>query len=468
MEPCDLIIRNAYLLTLNHQREVYERGAIAVSGVTIRDVGPERELLNYLAPDEVIDARGGLVHPGFVDAHNHIVNASCRGFFRAGSSHSGSGPNFADWKAEVTAEDEYAATALGSLQLLHNGFTAFIEPGTIFEPDAAAAAVKALGIRAGLSAPYIWDRKEILRHLGGLESRALLDRVPPDSGRARELMGSELDRNTDVEGSIHGFVCLYGLGTASDELERAAKELADAHAVVLHQHEAYEPDIAGAEEARLGHTRIVHLAELGVLDENSTFVHMNVLKDDDLVLLEQARCSIVWCPVHYLSLGLASRIRCRIPELRQRGVNVALATDSARDCIAGDAALGASLVGAGVGKAISAESILEMQTIHAAKSARLDNIIGSLEPGKRADIVIRSPYAAEAFPGLDPIHQLAFNCRTATAETVLVNGKVVLRNGQSTRVDEEEVCVCARESVRNRAARLDMDIDRTWPTKTCS
>ena len=95
-----------------------------------------------------MDANGGIVHPGFIDAHNHIVHTSCRGVF--GNIHdTGSSPiNFADWKAGVTDDDEAAATAMAGLEMLRSGFTMFIEPGSLFSTEAGAEAVERVGLRA--------------------------------------------------------------------------------------------------------------------------------------------------------------------------------------------------------------------------------------------------------------------------------------------------------------------------------
>ena len=461
-QRCDLLITNAYVITVDKQRRIFSPGAVAIRDHNLCAVGPERDVVDLVTAGEVIDAGGAPLHPGFIDAHNHIVGGGCRGVLAEGYRDPASGVNYADWKAEVSADDERIATELGALQLLHNGFTGFVEPGTVFDPDAVAAAAHTVGIRASLSAPYLWDAVEVMRNLGALESRALLERAPASLERALDLLGSQLHRNADPDGLLHGFVCLYGLGTASDELERAAKALADEHDVMLHQHEAYEPSTANAERERLGHSRIVHLAELGILGRNSTLVHMSMLDDADAVLLEESGCSVVWCPIPYLNFGLAAVTPCRMPELDRRGVNVALASDSARDCTMGDEALAAHLVAMNAGERLAPESILEMQTINAATAAGLDAITGSLEPGKRADLVVRKRDSAEAYPGVNPIHQLALTCRAGTADTVVVNGAVVLRDGRSTRVDEHAVCQRAQTSIRERMARLGIGQSSRW------
>ena len=459
---CDLLVHNAYVITVDSRRRVFAPGAVAVRGHRIAAVGPEREVMRTMRAARTVDAEGAVVHPGFIDAHNHIVGAGCRGVFANDADDPESGVNYAEWKADVSSEDEAAATVLTGLQLLHAGYTGVVEAGTVFDTDAVADAARAVGIRTCLTAPYLWDDVAVMQHLGALESEALFERVPADFDRCIASLGSELHRNDDADGRLHGFVCLYGLGTASDVLESRARALAREHGVVVHQHEAYEPASTAAETERLGCTRVAHLNTLGVLDAQSTLVHMNILTDEDIDIVSGSGCSVVWCPGPYLSLGLAGKVACRMPELVRRGVNVALGSDSARCYATGDEALLAHLVAANTGEPLAPETIVEMLTINAARAAGLDAITGSIEVGKRADIVVRDPDTPEAFPGANPLHQAVLNNR-GRARTVVVNGEVVIENGRSTLLDERRAFARAKASIGQRIRRLGIGEATTWP-----
>ena len=111
---------------------------------------------------------------------------------------------------------------------------------------------------------------------------------------------------------------------------------------------------------------------------------------------------------------------------------------------------------------LSPGALLEMQTINAAAAAGLDTELGSLESGKRADVVVRSAGVAEAYPANNPLHLLALTMGTGSVDTVLVNGEVVFSGGHSTRVDEIEVCRTASDSVVARAKRLGIDLEPEW------
>ena len=148
--------------------------------------------------------------------------------------------------------------------------------------------------------------------------------------------------------------------------------------------------------------------------------------------------------------------------MREKGGIVALGMDGALNCLSGDAGHCAYLIAASVRRPITPAAVIEMQTIEAARAAGLEREIGSIEPGKRADIVIRSTDRPETCPGVNPVHQLALTARGGTVATVIVDGAVVLRHGRSTQVDEQLVFEETRASVTRRMARLGLTPSRYW------
>ena len=118
--PCDLLIRNAYVVSMDERRRIFPNGAIAIEGRNIVAVGPDRQIAPAYAPRRTLDARGGVVHPGFIDAHNHIVHGTCRGIFASAAASANDPVTFADWKADVTPGDENIATQLAGLEMLRH------------------------------------------------------------------------------------------------------------------------------------------------------------------------------------------------------------------------------------------------------------------------------------------------------------------------------------------------------------
>jgi 5-methylthioadenosine/S-adenosylhomocysteine deaminase len=233
--------------------------------------------------------------------------------------------------------------------------------------------------------------------------------------------------------------------------------------VILNNHVGFDLDLAAAMERVWRKSRFVHLAEIGVLGPNTTFVHMNLIRDEEIEPIIESGLSIVWCPLAYVSRGTPLRQPTRIPEMKMRGVNVALGTDSARQSSAGDAGFLALQLAGGAGHALVSEDIFEMMTVGGARAAGLQHLIGSLEPGKRADIVIRSTHAAELMPSIDPVHQLVTVGHGPNADTVLVNGRIVLRDGHATLVAETDVFAKAQASVHQIIKRLGLSPPGLWP-----
>ncbi len=460
---CDILIHNGQVITMDSERRIYRPGAVAITGSRIVEVGADSELRHRFDARKTVDAEDGIVHPGFIDAHNHIVHTSCRGVF--GNVHdTGSSPvNFADWKAGVTDEDEAAATAMASLEMLRSGFTMFIEPGSLFSTEAGAEAVERVGLRALFAPLYLWDRRESFDAIPSLVSSSLIARAPVNRDRSLEQLDVELHRNKDPEALVRGYIFVYGLGTASPDLLQAAHICARDNNVPLHLHAGYVPREAEIYRATTGASQLVHLQELGVLDERTVIVHANVLDEAEENAVHETGCQIVWCPAAFFSLGLGRNARFRMAERYRRGIRVSLGADAARDCTPGNTMLAARYASQTYEDPLSPGALLEMQTINAAAAAGLDAELGSLESGKRADVVVRSARAAEAYPANNPIHLLALTMGSGSVETVLVNGEVVFSGGHSVRVDETEVYRTVSDSVAERAKRLGIALDPEWP-----
>jgi len=437
MTRCDLIVRNAYVITMNTHRDVFPSGAIAIQGNEIVAVGPESGIRERYDPLREIDAQGGVVHPGFVDGHYHTGVHLSRGAVsddpnkpaRGGGDVEGPG-TFARWFNALTDEDEYVSTLLAGVEMLRSGITCFMEAGTALEPDAVARAAESVGIRALVADPFLWD-------VTGVEpSASEIERAPANTKRCLDILGNELGRNRDPNALVQGHVALYGIGSVSDELQVAAKKVADDNKVVVAQHVAFLPDDTAGEDKRLGKHAICHLESLGVLTENSTFVHANVLRDDEIEPLVESNAAVVWHPANYMFYHVANSSGYRMAELNRRGVPMGFGTDVAKSWGFGEGPFVAYLLARDTGDYLSAEQLLEMMTLGGARAVGLAERIGSLEPGKRADLVVRRADLPESQPGFDPVHDIMLVSRSRSVDSVICNGEVVLRKGRSTRLDE--------------------------------
>ena len=457
-ETCDILIRNGYVLTLDGERRVFPTGAVAITGNSIVAVGRDQDVAARFKAKRVLDAAGAPVHPGMIDAHVHTSTHLCRTAFP--DDPKVKAPDlFARWFNGLEDEDEYVNALVVCVEMARNGFTAAMEPGTVFEPDTLAAAANAVGVRFTLSDPFVWDTVD-----GGNVLASQIKRAPANASRARGLLGKELARNKDTAGHVHAHVALYGSGSASQELELEAKRLADANGTILNQHQNFMPQQVAIDDKRFGGHALLQLAKIGVLGKNCSFTHMNIVRDEEIDAVVQSGMSLVWQPGNYQYYSIAQQQRSLMADLIERGVNITLGVDAAKIWTFGDMARIAYLVARQGGGYISSEKLMEMQTIGAARAIGLDHIIGSLEPGKRADIVIRTNELAEAQPNLNVVIQLVLLSLSRSVDTVLCNGEIIYRHREFTRIDEGVVYQQSRRSVTRMLDRLGIAPKTSWPT----
>ncbi len=461
--PCDLMIVNGYVLSMDDKRNVYPDGAVAITGSRIVDVGPTRLVTARAKARRTIDAAGGAVHPGYIDGHYHATLHLTRGAVTdnpkpPADPKTGKPPaGYIDWFNALTDEDEYASALMASVEMVLNGFTGFIEPGTAFEPDAVASAAEDVGIRASVGDPFLWDKLDP----EGMAS--LIERAPADGKRVERELGRQLKRNRDPDALARAHVALYGIGSATEELTRAAKSLADANGVVLAQHQNFTEEDVEFDTKRFGRHPLLHMAEMGVLGRNCTFTHMNVIHDDEVKPVVDSGLSIVWHPGNYMFYGISGQMKTRMPELFRAGTNMSFGCDVAKVWAFGELGFLAYLIARENGQFLPSESILEMFTRGGAQAMGRLQDLGSLEPGKRADIVIRRNDLPDAQPNLDVVRQLTLISRTKSVDTVLVDGKIVVRNGRMAQMDEAAVFARGQASAKRMVERCGMKPGTIWP-----
>ena len=285
-QSVDLLIANGDLFTGERDQPRFRPGAIAVNEGTILAVGSEREILSQFAACRVIDAQGGMVHPGFADTHLHLTSVLVHGlpFDIHGVPSDGSSqqenklPTYAQIKVESDDETTSAFTAAAAFALLRRGFTTFVEAGTVFETDAFADTLTRCGMRGLVSSPYGWDDASsyVARSPGWMNDR-IFTRAPANARRVIDECEREIRRNKDEKALVQGYVCLFGSGTGTDELISESAALAREQNVLFSQHQAFTPLNVAAELQKYGETGISRLSRLGALNSKTTLVHMNVL-----------------------------------------------------------------------------------------------------------------------------------------------------------------------------------------------
>ena len=450
-ETCDLLVHNARLLTVDKRDTVVHGGALAVRDGLIVAVGEDETVKRQFVARTAVDANGGVVHPGFIDAHVHVsqyIARSIRPVLAANALTQG------HWKEHVRPEDEHASATLAAIDYLKCGYTGFIDPGTIFDPDAVAPVADEVGIRIWLTDPYVGDRgRQLGETLGHLSSAGFLARWTADFDEALERLGSQLFRNDRPDSLVRAFVGIYGEGTESIALHRAALERAQSAGVQFQMHLCYLPSAHLEREKQLGTSLYRYYADKGLLNAGVTFIHMNVVRPDEVELLAEHGVAVVWCPfgqMHMIGEGGAAP---RMAALQRAGVPVGLGTDIPWVINFDDLASLAIAASSTVGDTISAQNALRALTQGGAAAVGASGATGSLEPGKYADFVIRHSSPSGDY-GFDVTLESAVHGSRETVRSVYVAGNLVYHAGETVRIDRGRAIERSKAAAHEIAARV--------------
>ncbi len=452
-ERCDLLVHNARLLTVNPDDTIIPGGAMAVRSGRIFAVGADDDIKSRFVSSHLVDANGGVVHPGMIDAHMHVSQYTARSVRSALAAR---GLTQGHWKAEIRPEDEHSSAALAAIEYLRSGFTGFVDPGTIFEPDAVVPVADEVGIRIWLTDPYVADNgRRLAETLGQLTSDGFLNRWPKSLDDALMRLGGQLFRNSEGSDLVRAYVGIYGEGTESLELHRAAVDLAKENHVQFQMHLGYLPSAQRAREKELGRSLYRHYAREGLLHVGVTFIHANVVRPDEVGLFAETGIGVVWCPFGQLHMLGEGGAEPRMAALQRARVPVGLGTDIPWvinfDQLAGMAIAASSISG----ETVSATEVLRALTIGGAAAVGAAHETGSLEAGKHADFVVRYPNLAGDYRFDDPLEGVIHGGRE-TVRSVYIAGQLVLDAGEPVRVESGAAIENARQSARGIAARVGL------------
>lgn len=455
-QPVDTLISGALLLTLDPQCPVIRDGAVAIRGDRIAAVGRRAEVEAAVQPRQRVDGPRFLVTPGLINAHAHITGEPLtRGFV----------PEDLDfeegifrwqvplYQAQTPAEERLAAQ-LSALQMLRSGVTCFLEAGTIIDLDAVVDGLLESGIR-GRVGQWIQDRA-----YDPAESQAVL------TARAVRMLEEELRRYPAAGGArIAAWPVLIGHSTNTDECWRAAAALAEAHDVGLSAHMSPEPLDAEWFLAHTGRRPLQHLEALGVLGGRLCLTHLVHIDAAELELLIARGAHVAFCPQAALQGGYGVTTLGRHPEMAAAGVNLMLGSDGGMPDLMRAMPLAAGLFRDARRDAalVPAQEALLMATRNGALGLRLNDQIGSLELGKKADLVLHDLDRPEWQPLLDPVRQLVWSADGRGVHSVWVDGRRVVENYRCTTLDEEALYAAARAAAQAIIARTGLPRRPAWP-----
>jgi cytosine/adenosine deaminase-related metal-dependent hydrolase len=359
--------------------------------------------------------------------------------------------------ATYHADDERLSAQLAAVEMLRSGTTCFLEAGTVRFLDEVVDGLLEVGIR-GRVGRWVWD-------------------LPPEPSVYRqhtdEAIG-HLQRQLDVHrdhdnGRIAAWSIIVGHTTCSDPLWTAAKQLADEHGTGFSFHMSparLDPD---GFLAAFGQRPMVHLDELRVLDTNVAMTHCVHVDDHEMSLMAARGAHVAHCPTTALKVSYGVTQIGKIPEMVLRGINVAIGTDGNNASNYSDLMRATYLV-AGLFKdarmdpqMFPAEKAYEMATLGGARLLQLESMIGSLEPGKRADLVLHDTDRPEWRPLLNVVNQLVWSADGRGVHTVLVDGRVVVENYRCTTIDEDALWARAQDAGEAITARSGLPDKAKWP-----
>ncbi|MSP59354.1 MAG: 5'-deoxyadenosine deaminase [Myxococcales bacterium] len=438
-------VRGGTVVTMDPARRVIEGSVYIAAGRILAVGGPPPEGFRV---ETVVDAGGCLVAPGLVQAHVHVCQTLCRG--------AADDLPLLEWLRErvwpyEAALDERAMRAcvrVACAELIRGGTTAILDMGTVHETDALADEIGRSGLRAVCG-------KAMMDHGEGVPSglrestRAALDE---SDALARRWSGSQAHGGRLGYAYAPRFVL-----SCSDELldETAARCRAGAR---VHTHASEQVAEVALVRARFGADNIAWLDRIGLGGARVTLAHCVHVTDEERGLLAAHGTHVVHCPSS--NLKLASGI-APVPELLAAGVSVALGADGAPCNNNLDAFLELRLAAllhkhrAGA-RAIGASTALELATLGGARALGLEAEIGSLEAGKRGDLIVVDLQAAHLVPMHDPTSTLVYAARSSDVRDVIVDGRALLRDRRltdATGLDLPEVLARGTDEARRVASR---------------
>ena len=460
----DIVVAGGWLLTMNPQREMYRSGAVAIDGGVIVEVGQRADLLTRYHPRRLIDAPDGVITPGLVNGHRHLLCCAKGAMPEGGQTLDALRQFIYPSFAALTEQDMYVHAQHAAAEMIRFGTTLFEEPGCN-HLDAVLEALASSGIRAR-TGPWTWDQA------GPAGAADLPDWLRMDAKAALRRLADGVERVRKFgHPRIRDAVTIEGVGTCSDELNRGAAELArDAESLFVLHKLTSEREVE-LELATFGHRPVEHMHEIGALNERTLLNHMTSLDDRDVRYVADAGARISQNPSSALKLAKGTTQTGKWPELLAAGVPMALGTDA--ENVSNHTDICRSMQLAALlprdarrdPRAVTAEQAVEMATISGATALWMDDETGSLEPGKQADLVVFDTADFDWRPLHNPVANLVYGVTGHSVDTVLVGGDVLLDHKKLTRVDEGEL----REQVEqiNRRVLREIGIDPLpqWPVR---
>lgn len=430
-EHIDLLITAQYVVTIDASRRVIDDGAVAVRGDAIVAAGPRAELEAKYISTRRISAPYGLIMPGLINGHTHAAMTLFRGIK--------DDVTLQDWltnyifpaEAKNVTEDFVTwGTRLGILEMLRGGTTTYTD--MYYFEDAVARETKAAGMRGVLGETFI-------------------DFPAPDNKTLAETLAysEKFLKHWQGDPLIHAAVAPHSVYTDSADTLRAAAALARKYHAPIVIHVSETKKEVDDNRAAHGVSPVAWLDQLGVLGPDVVAAHCIWIDAADIAMLAKSQAGCVHNPSS--NMMLASGV-APVQAMLSAGVRLGLGTDgpagSNNDLnMMEEMDLAAKLqkITRMDPQALGAKQAVEMATIGGARALHMENEIGSLEVGKKADLIVISLDEANAVPLYDVYSQIVYALKASDVQDTVVGGRIVMQNGRVLTLNEAAILAKARE-----------------------
>lgn len=430
-----MLIRGCTILPMDG-KGIIERGIVATKNGRISYMGREVAAPPIRA-GKTIEANGKVATPGLINCHTHLSMTVFRGIAEDQKLRRWLSETIWPLEAKLEAEDVYDGALLGCLEMIKSGTTCFAD--MYFHEEMVAKAVEKAGLRAVLAPGII-----------GAE----------DSKRGERLLKESIDIARNFHGYANRRIKIrlgpHSVYTCSPGLLRKVRERASAYDVGIHMHLAESKEMAKMVKEKYGLTEVELLESIGFLQSDVLAAHCIYLSDKEMKLMAKREVKVSYNPVANMKIGLGIS---KTKDLMGFGVTVGIGTDGPASNNSLDM-FEDMKVAALLQKVyymdptvLPAQRVLKMATVDGARALELEKATGSLEVGKRADIILIDFRKPHLTPAHDVYANLVYSARGSDVDTVIVDGNVLMEGRKVKTLDEEIVMEKAQETALDVLAR---------------
>lgn len=440
-----VLFTNGTIVTMNSSRDILQ-GDILVEGDRITKIGK----LEGVKADQIVDCTDQVIIPGLVQGHVHLCQTLFRGM--ADDLELLDWLKLRIWPLEGGHDEEslYYSALLGIGELMRGGTTAIIDMGTVNHTDSIFQAVAETGIR------YMGGK--CMMDYGDDVPSSLMEKTDDSIKESVRLLEKW---NGKAEGRIQYAFCPRFAVSCTDELLRQVNKLADHYNVTVHTHASENKGEIAVVEQERGMRNVLYINSLGLTGERLVLAHCIHLDEEEMQVLANTGTHICHCPGS--NLKLASGI-ANIPRLLELGASVALGADGA-PCNNNLSQFVEMRLAALVQKplhgptSMPAEKVFEIATLGGARAMRLEKEIGSLEVGKKADLVVVDLSGWHTWPrnAASVYAQLVYQATAHDVTSTMIDGKLVYTNGKMTTIDQPRVMKGIDEGLKRVIERVGLD-----------